>query len=194
MIIYGNNVFLRFFAESDAKALLKMRIDNKKFFQKHSPPFDKDYIKIENVKQTIKKYDEQREKGNMYFFGIFEQNTKALVGDISLFQVKRGPLQRCYVGYSIDKKHNGKGYATEAVKLAVGFAFDVLELHRIEAGAMPENIGSMRVLEKAGFLKEGIEREGVNINGIWRDHQVFSILEKDYLDNPIYKTQKETKS
>ena len=44
---------------------------------------------------------------------------------------------------------------------------------------MPRNIGSMRVLEKAGFHKEGIERQGVKINGRWEDHQVFAILSQD---------------
>jgi ribosomal-protein-alanine N-acetyltransferase len=76
----------------------------------------------------------------------------------------------------LDKDHNGKGYTTQAVKLIVKHAFEELKLHRIEAGVMPHNIGSIRVLEKAGFHKEGLARKNVKINGKWEDHEVLAIL------------------
>ncbi len=68
---------------------------------------------------------------------------------------------------------------TETVRLVVDYAFHELKLHRIEAGVMPRNLGSMRVLEKAGFHKEGIARKNVKINGVWEDHQVLAILNPD---------------
>lgn len=70
-----------------------------------------------------------------------------------------GFLQSAFIGYFLDGKYNGKGYATKAVKLAVDYAFNELELHRIEAGVMPNNKASIRVLEKAVFHKEGIARK-----------------------------------
>ncbi len=80
------------------------------------------------------------------------------------------------MGYSLDQEHNGKGYTTEAAKLVVKYAFETLNLHRIEAGVMPDNIASIRVLEKAGFHKEGIARKNVKINGRLEDHQMLAIL------------------
>ncbi|MET3851852.1 RimJ/RimL family protein N-acetyltransferase [Paenibacillus sp. OAE614] len=65
---------------------------------------------------------------------------------------------------------------TEAVRLMVDYAFTELKLHRIEAGVMPRNLGSIRVLEKAGFHREGIARSNVLINGKWEDHQVLAII------------------
>lgn len=88
----------------------------------------------------------------------------------------RGSLQSAVIGYFLDHHHNGKGYATEAIKALVDYAFEELHLHRIEAGVMPRNLPSQRVLEKAGFHREGIARKNVNINGIWEDHQVLAIL------------------
>lgn len=99
-----------------------------------------------------------------------------MIGNIALTEVLRGSLQSCYIGYYLDQQHNGKGYMTEAAKLAVRFALDELNLHRIEAGVMPHNIGSILVLEKAGFHKEGIARKNVKINGKWEDHQVLAII------------------
>jgi [ribosomal protein S5]-alanine N-acetyltransferase len=62
------------------------------------------------------------------------------------------------------------------VRLVVGYAFEVLKLHRIEAGVMPHNIGSIRVLEKTGFHKEGLSKKNVKINGKWEDHLHFAIV------------------
>ncbi|HFJ9286865.1 TPA: GNAT family N-acetyltransferase, partial [Bacillus toyonensis] len=74
------------------------------------------------------------------------------------------------------REHNSRGYTTEALRLVVDFAFRELKLHRIEAGAMPSNIASIRVLEKVGFKKEGIAKENVKINGKWTDHQILAII------------------
>jgi ribosomal-protein-alanine N-acetyltransferase len=65
---------------------------------------------------------------------------------------------------------------TEAVRLVVSYAFNELKLHRLEAGVMPHNIGSIKVLEKSGFHKEGIAKKNVKINGRWEDHQVLAIV------------------
>jgi [ribosomal protein S5]-alanine N-acetyltransferase len=65
---------------------------------------------------------------------------------------------------------------SEAVRLIVTYAFEELKLHRIEAGVMPHNAGSIKVLLKAGFHKEGIARKNVKIDGTWQDHQVLAII------------------
>ncbi len=83
----------------------------------------------------------------------FLRENDKLIGDISLTQIVRGDLQSCYTGFTLDKEHNTKGYTTEALQLVVDFAFRELKLHRIEAGAMLDNIASIRVLEKVGFKK-----------------------------------------
>lgn len=100
-----------------------------------------------------------------------------LIGDISLTLITSGDLQSCYTGFTLDKNYNGNGYATEAVQL-VDFAFNDLKLYKIEAGAMPANIASIRVLEKVGFEKEGIAKENLRINDRWTDHQILAILNR----------------
>lgn len=80
------------------------------------------------------------------------------------------------IGYSLDKEYNGKGYMTEAVKQVVRYAFEELKFHRITGEASPDNPGSIRVLENAGFHKEGIARLNVKIRGVWKDHQILAII------------------
>lgn len=172
----GKNVFLRFYQEIDAAALLDLHLRNSEFFQKYSPTFSDDYYTIQTKRSFISHSITQRVEDQCYNFGIFLKEDGSLVGDVSLYRIFRGPLQRSMIGYSLDQAHNGKGFATEAVGLAVEFAFNDLRLHRVEAGVMPSNPGSIRLLEKNGFQKEGIERKGVKINGQWEDHQILAIL------------------
>lgn len=176
MIIKGDNIYVRKLIPEDAGALLKLQKDNQDFFEKFSMSRDNDYYTFEAQIRTIQAFERNRSEGKEYNFGIFTNNEEHLVGTINLFQVVRGSLQSAFIGYFLDKQHNGKGYTTEAVKLVVKYGFDNLKLHRIEAGVMPHNLGSIRVLEKSGFHKEGLATKNVKINGKWEDHQVLAII------------------
>ena len=77
----------------------------------------------------------------------------------------------------------GKGYMTRAVRAACVYGFEKQGLHRIEAACLPTNEPSRRLLERVGFRHEGFARAYLNINGQWRDHLLFGMVETDYLDN-----------
>jgi ribosomal-protein-alanine N-acetyltransferase len=172
----SKNIYLRPFRLSDADELLQLQKKNKSFFKKYSITRPATYYSLETQKDLIEKWEQYAKQAIEYHFGIYKINGRVLIGTISLFQVIRGPLQSAFIGYFLDQEHNGRGYTTEAAKLIVNYAFETLNLHRIEAGVMPHNIGSMRVLEKAGFHKEGIAKKNVKINGRWEDHQVLAII------------------
>nr|WP_281998426.1 GNAT family N-acetyltransferase [Priestia flexa] len=86
------------------------------------------------------------------------------------------PVLDNFKHYFLDKDYNGKGYMTQAAKLFVTYAFTELNLHRIQAEVQPHNVGSIRVLEKAGFLQEGLATKNLKIRGEWKDHQVLAII------------------
>jgi ribosomal-protein-alanine N-acetyltransferase len=175
----GNNIYIRQMEVSDAAAMLELQVGNKEFFQTYTPLRIDGFYTIEGQIKVIEANIEQSQNDTRYSFGIFLKETDQLIGNVALSEILRGPLQSCYIGYYLDQQQNGKGYMTEAVRLAVEFAFQVLELHRIEAGVMPHNIRSIKVLEKAGFHKEGIAVKNVKINGKWEDHQVLAIVAED---------------
>lgn len=175
----GRNIYIRQLDTSDATALLELQISNKEFFQAYTPKRIEGFYTIEGQTNAIEANIAKSESGSSYSFGIFLNETDQLIGNVALTEILRGSLQSCYIGYSMDQQQNGKGYMTEAVILAVDFAFKELELHRIEAGVMPHNIRSMKVLEKAGFHKEGIAIKNVKINDKWEDHQVLAIVGAD---------------
>ncbi|MEX2104460.1 MAG: GNAT family protein [Bacilli bacterium] len=176
MKLVGNNIYVRFLETADAEALLDLHMRNNEFFAAFSSTRNEDFYTFEYQLKMIERGIEKKELDQQYSFGIYLKVTEELIGNATLMEVLRGPLQSCFIGYSLDKIHNGKGYMTEAVQLVTDYAFNELHLHRIEAGVMPHNLGSIKVLEKAGYVKEGIARKNVKINGKWEDHQVLARL------------------
>jgi RimJ/RimL family protein N-acetyltransferase len=89
------------------------------------------------------------------------------------------------IGYRVLPNERNKGHCTEAVKIMTDYLFFSKEIVRIEAETNPENIASNRVLEKAGFTKEGLIRKSVFIRGEWRDGIVYSILRENWKEPRI---------
>jgi [ribosomal protein S5]-alanine N-acetyltransferase len=93
-----------------------------------------------------------------------------LAGQVMIGNVVREPLLSAYVGYWCDARATGGGVTTAAVALAVDHCFTAVGLHRVEATVRPENLPSLRVLEKLGFRREGLLRRYLDVDGAWRDH------------------------
>lgn len=175
----GKEIYLRYLEVSDAKALLDLNLRNKDLFKKYAPTQPDDFYTLDFQLEHIKKSIMQQENDQRYGFGIFLKENDLLIGSIMIGGVMRGPFQRGILGYSLDQQYNGKGYTSEAARLVIDFAFNELKLYRIEAGVMPSNTGSIRVLEKAGFQREGLSRENIEINGKRESHLIFSRLVGD---------------
>lgn len=171
-----HRVYVRFPKETDAAELTAMYKRNREFFERFSPNAIDEFYTLEYQRQAIAKGKAERLEDRKYYFVVCLKEDDRLIGTVSLSFVARGPLQSCMIGYSLDQDHNGKGYMTEAVEQVVTYAFDELGFHRITGEASPRNPGSIRVLEKAGFHKEGISRSNLKINGVWEDHQVLAII------------------
>jgi [ribosomal protein S5]-alanine N-acetyltransferase len=100
-------------------------------------------------------------------------------GQITVGNVIRGSLCSAWIGYWVTASLSARGVATAAVALAVDHCFTVAGLHRLEATVRPENVPSMRVLEKLGFRREGLFRRYLNVAGDWRDHLCFALTAED---------------
>ncbi len=114
-----------------------------------------------------------------YALFVYDAQSDALVGGLTLCNVRRGVTQSCTLGYWVGVKFAKQGYMTAAVRAIVPFVFDSLELHRLEAACLPTNTASMRLLERVGFKREGLARRYLRINGEWRDHVLYALLETD---------------
>jgi len=121
---------------------------------------------------------DQRDETGIAFF-LFNRHNNALVGGLTLSNIRRGVTQAGALGYWVGAPFAGQGLMSEAVAVLVPYAFDTLGLHRLEAACLPDNTASMRVLEKNGFAREGLARKYLKINGAWQDHVLFALVEDD---------------
>ncbi|MCM3226177.1 ribosomal-protein-alanine N-acetyltransferase [Terribacillus saccharophilus] len=165
---------VRLIKEQDAADLLSLELRNKEFFQLYTGKRDEHFYTLDGQRERIDRAIASAAEDTGYYYVILLDGD--IIGIIMLSEVVRYNLQSSWIGYFLDKEQNGKGYMTEAVRQVVGFAFDELNFHRLEAGVMPHNIGSIKVLLKAGFHKEGIAKQNVKINGKWQDHQTLAII------------------
>lgn len=107
-----------------------------------------------------------------------------LVGQVTAAGITMGSLRGASIGYWIDSRVAGRGLTPMAVAMAVDHCFSALGLHRIEIVIRPENVASLRVVEKLGFRHEGSRPSFLHIDGDWRDHEVFA-LTADEVPEPL---------
>lgn len=98
-----------------------------------------------------------------------------VVGQVTVSGITRGSACFAQIGYWIDRRVAGRGLVPTAVALATDFCFRQQGLHRIEIAIRPENVNSLRVVEKLGFRHEGSRPRYLHIDGDWRDHEVFAL-------------------
>lgn len=120
----------------------------------------------------------RREHRSVYELAIAERGTDLAIGGIRL-GIESFADRSAGIGYVLRRDRWGRGIATEAARLVVGFGFDVLGLHRIAAMCAPENVASARVLEKVGMTREGHLRERHLVKSAWRDAYLYAILDRD---------------
>lgn len=107
---------------------------------------------------------------------LFEKNNKEVIGKVSLSQILKHIRMSASLGYHIDTNFEGQGITSEAVKIITAYAFKNFRLQSIEAGFLPNNLKSERVLLKCGFKKCGLFPEYLLLNGKWEDHLVYQLL------------------
>ncbi|HJR40104.1 MAG TPA: GNAT family protein [Nocardioidaceae bacterium] len=100
-------------------------------------------------------------------------------GQLTVSNIVGGSARFASMGYWIDSRHAGQGFVPTAVALATDYCLFEMDLHRIEIAIRPENVASLRVVEKLGFLEFGYAPRFLHIDGDWRDHRLFAITAED---------------
>ena len=155
-----------------------MRVANKAFFEPWEPDSSKELYTLSGQLRDLEQREKDWAADRRYSFAIAAPEGE-IIGGVVLSNVIRGALQSSNIGYYVEEAHNGRGVGTDAVRQAVRFAFDEANLHRVEAGVMPHNPRSMRVLEKAGFTRVGFAPHYLRLHGEWRDHHLFQVTQED---------------
>jgi|SRR3954453_23230910 ribosomal-protein-alanine N-acetyltransferase len=162
---------IRRFEPTDVDELARLRVANRAFLEPFEPPRPESFFTPEGQAQWLA-------SGAGLRLAILDEDG-SIAGAISLSQIVRGPLQSANVGYWVDRSRNGRGLASRAVAETVELAFGELDLHRVEAGTLLDNLPSQRVLRRNAFTEIGVARKHLLIGGAWRDHLLFERLADD---------------
>lgn len=179
-LLEGNKISLKVLTPEDAEQILEYYIKNKEHLEPYEPLREKEFYTIAFQRRTLVESYKQFLNGSAINFGIYKKDK--LIGKIRLSNIVEGAFKNCFVGYSIDKDEQGYGYTKDALKLTVEYAFNDLNLHRVEASTLIDNVKSQKVLTSCGFNEIGLNKDYLYINGRWRDHITFSKV-KDTFNN-----------
>ncbi len=178
-LIYGAGVVLRAPAMPDYDAWAQLRESSRAFLTPWEPTWSSDELTRAAFRRRVRYYSRDMREDTGYAMFVFRMADDALLGGLTLSNVRRGVTQAATLGYWIGASHASRGYMTAAVRALAPIVFDDLRLHRLEAACLPDNTASMRLLERTGFKREGFARSYLKINGAWRDHVLYALLDSD---------------
>jgi ribosomal-protein-alanine N-acetyltransferase len=162
MLIIGDKVSIRRISVNDESTF----IEAVKRSSKHLAP----WVTPPSNEIDFRNFIESTNRVNQESFLVVEKDTGIFVGVFNLSNIVRGCFQSAHLGFYSFVPYTRKGLMTEALSLISTFAFLNLKLHRIEANIQPENISSIKLVKRCGFVKEGYAKNYLKINGLWRDH------------------------
>lgn len=170
---------LRLPRHADYRQWATLRQQSRAFLTPWEPTWADDHLTRKSF--TARVYWAQRSvnQGSAVPLFILRRSDDALLGAITLDNIRRGPAQSATLGYWIGLPFVRQGYMREGIDAASHFAFRALDLSRLEAACLPENVASRGVLEKSGFKYEGVAQSYLQINGRWRNHVLYANLRHD---------------
>jgi [ribosomal protein S5]-alanine N-acetyltransferase len=178
-VIDAERVSLRTPQMSDYPAWADLRAASRDFLTPWEPLWAADELSRSSFRRRVRHYLRDLREDMGYALFIFSTGDSALVGGLTLCNVRRGVTQACTLGYWIGAPYARQGYMTAAVNAVIPLVFDSLELHRLEAACLPSNTASIKLLERTGFTHEGLARRYLRINGVWQDHLLYALLDSD---------------
>lgn len=174
-----DNLRLAVLRKSEAARVTEYLQNNRDFHKQFSQTHTDDYFTVSTQKKYLAYDCNSFLEGSLVPLWITHKDDNKIIGRVSFFNFAYGGMMSCACGYHLDKDHTGKGYMTEALKSAMAFVFDEYKMHRIEAFIVPENEPSLNLVKRVGFHYEGKRNSYMHINGRYRDHEAFYMLEDD---------------
>jgi len=177
--IVTERMLLRPPVHADFRAWTTLRRDSEAFLKPWEPAWSSDHLSRKAFTNRV--YWAQRAIGQGTALPLFllRQHDEVLLGAITLDNIRRGPAQDGVLGYWIGAPFARHGYMREAIAALSHHAFTQLDISRLQAACLPENVASRGVLEKCGFKYEGVAQSYLQIAGRWRNHVLYANLRAD---------------
>ena len=156
-----------------------LRDQSRQFLKPWEPSWAHDHLSRKNFTNRVYWANRSINQGTALPLFLIRRDDNALLGALTIDNIRRGPAQAGTTGYWIGAPYARHGYMREALAAVVHYAFTELDLSRLEAGCLPENIASRGLLEKVGYKYEGVAQSYLQINGRWRNHVLYANLRAD---------------
>ena len=177
----SNRLFLRLANQDDICEIIKFYSENQKFFTPWHRHWAEDFLTESYWEKQVEKDFQGFKSDKSLKMWVFEKaNPEYIVGNVNFDNFVRGAGQFCFLGYNLAEAQQGKGYMSEAVRVAIQYVFEELNLHRVMANYMPHNQRSGNLLKRLGFVVEGYARDYLFINGRWEDHIQTSLINRNW--------------
>lgn len=170
------SVTLRLVRPRDARVLQNELLSNRAWLRPWEATSPDGPVSFD-MKAGVRRLLQQFRDGNGVPF-VMEHDGQ-VAGQLNVWGIARGSLASATIGYWVSERFAGLGITPTAVAMATDICFTDLHLHRMEICIRPENVASLRVVEKLGFRYEGLRRRFIHINGDWRDHYAFALTTED---------------
>lgn len=174
-VIETERIRLRHLEESDTDSLFEIFSDREALRFWSSPPY-KERAEAEKLLAEIHEYFRQK---TLFQWGIAHKSDDKIIGTTTLFRLDE-QSRRAEIGYILNRRFWGNGYVNEALTALLDFAFEKMNLHRIEADIDPRNTASVKTVERLGFEREGLLRERWIVGGEIQDSLFYGLLENDW--------------
>ncbi|MEH3068026.1 MAG: GNAT family N-acetyltransferase [Aeromicrobium erythreum] len=166
---------LRVLDPADAEVLSRLWTDHRAHLDPWSPSRPDRFYTVEGQLEVVEARLLAMAEGRGAYFVVVEEDGE-VVGELNLNDVVRGAFENAHLGYWLAGDVQGRGLMTRAVEEAAVHAFEVLGLHRLQAGTLVHNHRSQAVLERCGFERFGVAPQYLRIQGRWQDHVLFQRL------------------
>lgn len=164
---------------SDWRDWADLRVASRAYLTPWEPTWDAEHLGRKAFTNRVYWAQRSIASGSAVPLFLIRRSDNALLGAITLDNIRRGPSQAGTTGYWTGQPYARQGYMREAIRALVHYAFNTLDLSRIEAGCLPENTPSRRLLESCGYKYEGVAQSYLQINGRWRNHVLYANLRAD---------------
>jgi ribosomal-protein-alanine N-acetyltransferase len=178
---------MRIVRMKDSRAMEKLILSNREWlrpWEATNPEGPNSFDIRGQIRMLLKQMD-----NNSCLPFVIEQDG-VIVGQLNVANILFGSVSSCVIGYWVIPEVAGKGITPTAVALVCDYLFNVVGIHRIEIDIRPENLASLRVVEKLGFRYEGLKQRYIHINGAWRDHYIFALTHEEVQSGVLNRWQR----
>lgn len=173
---------LKILKPDSAGAVLDFYLRDRDYFEQFEPDRLPQFYTMDFQKSMLRfEYNAAVKLQSIRFYVALKTDPNHIIGTVCCHNVQKNVYSSCEIGYKFSSAYQHLGYATEAVKKVLDIIFFELQLHRVTAMVLPNNIPSQNLLNRLGFIWEGVNRQHLMLHGEWKDHAQYGLLEQDYV-------------